>query len=352
MNAMSIVSWAAANKALSLVFMLLMSGGFYLLIYEPDYSECEQDTRCLTIAYQVQEDYQIWDTNPQQLADKLSSIMGDDWDVEIYPVSDSGPLIEAIDKGNADIGFVDGAAAWLAWEVYDLDVLAAETKSDGRTYYNAAAWVRADSDMAAAYLDDDPNTDPFALMEGKKSCHTGWLKSAGMLIPMGYLIGNGYAEVIGDPTEIDSLEATVYGFFSEDSSIPRGSSPYSSYKGAMRCMMEGAGDIALIKDTVYDSYCTGSDAYDWCLDRDEVVMLEPFGQAPSHPALYNPENMDLETISLVHDALGALDEDQEGADILWDLLYTKDMIPTNAEDHLGTYGAAVSNVPGIQAYFG
>ena len=33
-------------------------------------------------------------------------------------------------------------------EVYDLDVLAAETKSDGRTYCNAAAWVRADSDMA------------------------------------------------------------------------------------------------------------------------------------------------------------------------------------------------------------
>jgi len=54
----------------------------------------------------------------------------------------------------------------------------------------------------------------------------------------------------------------------------------------------------------------------------------------------------------VQDALGALNEDQEGADILWDLLYTKDMIPTNAEDHLGTYGAAVSNVPGIQAYFG
>ena len=93
-------------------------------------------------------------------------------------------------------------------------------------------------------------------------------------------------------------------------------------------------------------------AYDWCLDRDEVVMLEPFGQAPSHPALYNPEKMDLETISLVQDALEALNEDQEGADILWDLLYTKDMIPTNAQDHLGTYGAAISNVPGIQAYFG
>ena len=47
--------------------------------------------------------------------------------------------------------------------------------------------------------------------------------------------------------------------------------------------MDGTGDIALVKDTVYDTYCTGDDAYEWRLDRDEVVMLEPFGQAPSHP---------------------------------------------------------------------
>ena len=111
MDANSIATWAAANRAFLLVFLLLMGGGFYLLIYEPDYSECQQDKRCLTIAYQVQEDYQVWETNPQQLADKMGLIMGDDWDVQIYPVSDSGPLIESIDKGNADIGFVDGAAA-------------------------------------------------------------------------------------------------------------------------------------------------------------------------------------------------------------------------------------------------
>ena len=90
-------------------------------------------------------------------------------DVEIMPVSNSGAIIEAINNGNADIGFVDGAAAWLAWEVYDLDVLAAEWKFDQRTYYNAAACVKKDSEIADAYLDDDPDTDPFALMNGKTS---------------------------------------------------------------------------------------------------------------------------------------------------------------------------------------
>tara|TARA_B100000700_G_scaffold319818_1_gene415794 strand:- start:1 stop:1050 length:1050 start_codon:yes stop_codon:yes gene_type:complete len=328
--------------------MVIIASTLYF-IFDVNYDRCDDDENCLVVAYEVKDTYLIWDNNPQHLADRLSELL--DMDVEIYAVADEAATIEAIDKGNADIGFVDGAAAWLAWEVYGLDVLAAEHKADGRTYYNAAAWVRADSDMAAAYLDDDPETDPFALMEGKTSCHTGWLKSAGMLIPMGYLIGNGYAEVIGDPNDIDSLRATVTNFFSEDSSIPEGGTPYSSYKGALRCMMDGTGDIALVKDTVYDSYCTGSDANDWCLDRDDVVMLPAFGQAPSHPVLYNPEYMDESTVLAVQNALVVLDDDDEGREILRDLLNTEGMSIANAEDHLGTYAAAVSNVPGIQAYF-
>ena len=63
--------------------------------------------------------------------------------------------------------------------------------------------------MAVAHLDGDDSTDPFALLAGKTSCHTGWLKSAGMLLPMGFLIGNGYANVIGDPHDIESLRSTV-----------------------------------------------------------------------------------------------------------------------------------------------
>ena len=89
---------------------------------------------------------------------------------------------------------MDGAAAWVGWQQYGLDVLAADQKSDGRTYYEAHAWVKSDSEMAAAFQDDDPSTDPFTLLESKTSCHTGWLKSAGMLLPMGYLISNGYTE--------------------------------------------------------------------------------------------------------------------------------------------------------------
>ena len=348
MKAATVTDWAVKNKAILMVGVLLCAGTIYM-IFDVDYEECDDQDNCLIVAFEVQDTYLIWDKNPQHLADKLSTITG--MDVEIFPVTDSGAAIEAVRLGNADIAFMDGAAAWLAWEVYGLDVLAAEEKADGRVYYNATAWVKADSDMAEAYLDDDDTTDPFALMEGKTSCHTGWLKSAGMLIPMGYLIGNGYAEVVGDENEIESLRDTVYGFFSDDSSIPEGGTPYSSYKGALRCLSDGKGDVALAKDSVVNSYCTGEDRYDWCLDIDEYVMLPAFGQAPSHPAMYNSEVMDEETVIIVQEGLAKLGDDDEGREILSDLLNTDGMVVANSEDHLGTYAAAISNVPGIQAYF-
>ena len=347
MDDVTFANWAVKNKAFLMIGLVVSAAALYM-VFDVNYEKCDDEENCLVVAFELQDNYLFWEKNPQHLADKLSTLTG--MDVEIYEVSNSAAAIEAVDKGHADLAFLDGAAAWLAWEVYGLDVLAAETKADGRMYYNATAWVKADSDMAEAYLDDDDSTDPFELMRGKTSCHTGWLKSAGMLIPMGYLIDNGYAEVIGDSNDIESLRDTVTTFFSDDSSIPEGGI-YSSYKGALRCLSDGTGDVALVKDSVIDSYCTGENRYDWCLDVEEYVMLPAFAQAPSHPAVYNPETMDEETVIIVQEGLAKLSDDSEGREILKELLNTDKMVVTNAQDHLGTYGAAVSSVPGIQAYF-
>ena len=67
--------------------------------------------------------------------------------------------------------------------------------------------------MAQYHLDGDETTDPFAELAGKTSCHTGWLKSAGMLMPMGYMIGNGYVNPVGDTEDINSLRDTINGHF-------------------------------------------------------------------------------------------------------------------------------------------
>ena len=149
----------------------------------------EEPLDSLVIAYEVKDDYENTDENPQSFADYLADELN--YEVTLYSVDSEGAMIEALRFGTADIALMDGGAAWVGWQQYDLQVLAADQKSDGRTYYDAHAWVLADSEMAAAHLDDNPYTDPFALLQGKTSCHTGWLKSAGMLLPMGYLIGHG-----------------------------------------------------------------------------------------------------------------------------------------------------------------
>ena len=343
----------------------------------------EEPLDSLVIAYEVKDDYENTDENPQLFADYLSNELN--YDVTLYSVDSDGAMIEALRFGNADIALMDGGAAWVGWQQYDLQVLAADQKSDGRTYYDAHAWVLADSDVATAHLDDDPTTDPFALLQGKTSCHTGWLKSAGMLLPMGYLIGNGYADVVGDPDDVASLRETIFGFFSDEASIPDSGTPYYGYGGAVKCLSEGVGDVAFAKDSTIASYCDNSDSSeneDWCLDMSQYVPLPAFGQAPSHPVMYNPELLDMQTRTAVLNALMTLnnemyvvnytmggnsytgcyditthqiDSDSDkntcGSEILSNVLNTPGLTRANTQEHLGSYSGLIVNVPGISEYY-
>ena len=315
--------------------------------------EDETELETLTIAFEVKDDYTNVDENPQKFADYLAEELN--MNVELYPIDSEGAILESLRFGNADIAFMDGAAAWVGWQQYGLDALAADQKSDGRTYYNAHAVVLKDSEMAVAHLDGDDSTDPFALLAGKTSCHTGWLKSAGMLLPMGFLIGNGYANVIGDPNDIESLRSTVLNFFSEDSSIPDSGTPYYSYSGAVKCLTEGAGDVAFAKDSTISSYCGNTDASeneDWCLPEDDYVLLPSYGAAPSHPVMYNPELLDSALIATIQDALVGMKASEEGQSVLANVLNTPSIVKTTAQAHLSSYGNLVKDLPGIQSYFG
>ena len=306
----------------------------------------------LKIAYSVQDDYENIDENPQRLADYLGTKLN--MDVSLYPIDSDGAALEALRFGNAHLAFLDGGSAWVGWQQYDLEVMAADEKSDGRTHYSAHAWVKADSEMAAAHLDDDPTTDPFALLEGKTSCHTGWLKSAGMLLPMGYLIGNGYAPVIGDANDIESLRNTILNYFSDDASIPESGTPYYGYGGALKCLSDGTGDVAFAKDSTVTSYCDNEDSTeneDWCLAIDQYVALPEFGKSPRHPVMYNPQFMDEELVNKVTTALVEMKNEADGEAILSDVLSTTAIVETDTETHLGSYSAVLSSIPGISAYY-
>ena len=293
------------------------------------------EDKIIRIAFKTQDDYEDVEANPQALADFVAQQSG--WDVEIYPISSDVAAIEALRFGHADIAFLDGGSAWLSWQQHDFDAILADKKSDGSTFYVAAAWVLAESDIQS--LDD---------LEGKDSCHTGWLKSAGMLMPMGYMIANGIVEVSGDKEDIDSLRTTIENHFG-NATIPSSGDTYYGYGGAFRCMTEGQGDVAFAKTSSYEDHCEGND---WCLDRSEYRMLDPyFGMVPSHPVMLNPKQVSPEKAVVITDALLALNTDSVGQSILHSVLNSDGLATVDTESHLGSYSTAISSIPGIEAYF-
>ncbi|RJU89701.1 MAG: hypothetical protein DWC07_05465 [Candidatus Poseidoniales archaeon] len=309
------------------------------------------DEETIRIAFSVRDDYTSFDENPQKLADYLSAELGAN--VEIYSITSDALALQALRFGSADMAFMDGGAGWMGWQQYGLEAMAADQKSDGRTYYNAHAYVLNDSAAAQALNDDDNSTDPFAELTGVASCHTGWLKSAGMLIPMGFFIGQGYAEVVGDSEDIESLRNTIYNHFGDNASIPESGTLYYGYGGALRCLSEEAGGVAFAKDSSLNSYCgdeIASENEDWCLDMNRYVKLPTFGQAPSHPLMYQPDTIDAETRDAVVAALVALNDTEDGRSILENILNTPGIVATTTEAHLGSYGSLISEVPGISTY--
>ena len=71
---------------------------------------------------------------------------------------------------------------------------------------------------------------------------------------MGFFIGQGYADVVGDENDIESMrntifshfseDASIFSHFSEDASIPETRTELAllpGYSGALRCLSEGEG---------------------------------------------------------------------------------------------------------------
>ncbi|MDP6871326.1 MAG: PhnD/SsuA/transferrin family substrate-binding protein, partial [Candidatus Thalassarchaeaceae archaeon] len=161
-----------------------------------------EDEIPLSIAFIVDQETFGTENDPSYMAE----IFSDEtiFDVTPYPVESEEAMIESLRFGHVDLAMMDAASSWMSWKNYDLQVLLADQENYGRTYYNSNAWVKSDSEIATYHNDDDPLTDPFSLFEGKKSCHTGWFDSVGMLLPMGFLLGLGYANVAGNPNDVES----------------------------------------------------------------------------------------------------------------------------------------------------
>ncbi len=297
------------------------------------FAGCVEDDE-LRLAFVTTDDDLAADKNPERLADWIGEHSGHP--TKIHWVSNTEAVLSALNSGQVDAAFVDGAAAWFAWQRFGMDLVAADLNSDGRAYYQAVAVVRADSDYAS-----------MADLAGARSCHTGLLKSAGMFMPLGWLIDQGLATVVGDPLALESIQPTVEAYFGT-ATIPEAGAPYSGYNGALQCLSEDVGDVAFVKDTTVASYC-GDEPADWCLDSSEYRVLQVFGQVPSHAVLVRGD-LGADKRADLADALLALNDSPEGQAILEEVLETSGLVSVTAQEHLGDYGRNISRVPGINRY--
>lgn len=282
------------------------------------------------LAFSVKDDFTQFVEDTQPLADAIETYT--DRPVEIVTVQDESAAILSVASGDATAAFLDGGAGWIAWQQVGLEAIAADAKVDGRTYYIASAWVKADSGI-----------EDVGDLEGTTSCHTGELKSAGMLMPMGYLFENGYIDAAEYPDDLSSIKEAREAFF-EDPIVGGG------YEGAFQCLSEDRGDVAFVRDTTWEDYCDGDDARSWCQDRDDYRLLETFAKVPSHPVMVNPD-LPAQEKALLQFGLLSLNDDEAGQAVLEDVLQTPAIKHVNTQDHLGGYGELLSSIPGIQQLF-
>ncbi|KAF6099497.1 hypothetical protein HJG60_006534 [Phyllostomus discolor] len=183
--------------------------------------------------------------------------------------------IKAIVANEADAMTLD--AGWVyeaGLAPYNLKPVVAEfygSEADPQTSYYAVAMVKKGSGFQLNQL------------KGKKSCHTGLGRSAGWIVPIGLL----YLEL---PEPHDPLEKAVGNFFA-GSCVPcadrtafpklcqlcagKGSNkcacsthePYFGYSGALKCLLEGAGDVSFVR------HMTMSETFANQAERDQYELL-------------------------------------------------------------------------------
>ncbi|OLS24568.1 MAG: hypothetical protein HeimC2_22130 [Candidatus Heimdallarchaeota archaeon LC_2] len=259
-------------------------------------------------------------TNAGAFSDFLSEELG--IPVEVYPVGNGyEELILAFQNGQVDAAFLDGTPSHFVVESGHAEVVLAELRSaNNAPFYNAAAWVRADSPI---------NSISTMLNGSFISAHTSETGTAGMVMPLGTLIESGDIVLQDGDDTVSVLERYFI-----DSLIG------GSYGGALLNVLNGNADVAFVRDT------TPMDLYP---ERaDEVRLLHVFGKVPSHPVVVSTELAEGWKFKFVNAMLKL--NDQENVQILTDLYGAPGLVGAN-NLHLKDVSAAIANLPWLEQTF-
>ncbi|KAM3960674.1 transferrin 2 [Aphomia sociella] len=234
----------------------------------------------------------------------------------------------AIMDGAADFTLLDAADMLHAAYRHRLVPFMQEIYSSGENWYYAVAVAK----------EQDPDTD-LTYLRGKRTCHTGIGMAAGWVYPLAYLISNGWIRPYG----CDGTHAAAEYFskscapgalsaeYADSGGVPRdnlchlchggsyrrcrrdASEDYYGHVGALRCMVEGGGDVAFVRHSVLAEAAGGRRREWWardllpddlqllCVDGTRAKMHEykhcNLGKVPGSVLMGRPNHTELDMFS-------------------------------------------------------
>lgn len=221
--------------------------------------------------------------------------------------SSSLSCMQMIKDRDADLTVLDAADIYIAGKRFNLIPIVSEQIEMHESSYYAIAVARK----------NDPTTDLFNL-KGKRSCHSGFMKAAGWMMPLGVLLSNdkmrsyqvcdsahSAAEYFDKacapgilshhmPTSNEKAPSSsghwtirnmcelCHGsdrsFCSRDAS-----EPFYGDTGALRCLVEGGGEVAFCKHTTIYENTGGSNRQTWArglIKEDFELLCRDGSRAP------------------------------------------------------------------------
>ncbi|KAJ8410696.1 hypothetical protein AAFF_G00186530 [Aldrovandia affinis] len=224
--------------------------------------------------------------------------------------------IRKIMRGDADAMAMDGGEVYSAGgcglvpamvEQYEAEKC---TTGEGAASYYAVAVVRKGSGLTWSGL------------TGKKSCHTGFGRTAGWNVPMGIIHSTSgecdfskvFSQGCAPGSDPDSSfcdlcvgNGTTEGLVHKCQA--RAAELYFGYSGAFRCLVEGGGDVAFVKHTTVLENTDGQGSWGSSLNSADFELLCPTGpnsvapisdyltcslaKVPAHAVMTRPESRDM-----------------------------------------------------------
>lgn len=166
------------------------------------------------------------------------------------------PIVEALRFKNLEAAFLDGSPGYLAVQRAGAKVVLAEVRDDGKTSYDAVAWVKKEAPAIKGLKD----------LLGKRLAHTSITGSSGFVVPIGTMLKSGYIKPKGK--EFFHLEQALQKSFKANLFT-------GSYEASLQLLLQGKVDVAFGGHDAAQKFLSPA-------DQKKVRIGWKFGRVPAH----------------------------------------------------------------------